>query len=109
MAVAVVRGRTRSLVERFERRDKIQINEDQTTVFLPTINETREKVHNEDQIKASPTPTAVFERRERNPLNEDRNNVPPIPKTISETDKSPNTVVKFYLGFKKVLILASSI
>ncbi|KAL2969202.1 hypothetical protein AAZX31_15G067200 [Glycine max] len=92
--VAVVRGRTRSLVERFERREKIQIDEDQTNVFLPTINETREKVHNEDQIKASPTPTAVFERRERNPLNEDRNNVPPIPKTISETDKSPNTKVE---------------
>ncbi|KAG4384280.1 hypothetical protein GLYMA_13G244300v4 [Glycine max] len=89
--VAVVRGRTRSLVERFERRDKIQINEDQTTVFLPTINETREKVHNEDQIKASPTPV-VFERRERIPFNEDRNNLPPLPKTISETDKSPNTV-----------------
>ncbi|KAL2589114.1 hypothetical protein AAZV13_13G210600 [Glycine max] len=91
--VAVVRGRTRSLVERFERRDKIQINEDQTTVFLPTINETREKVHNEDQIKASPTPV-VFERRERIPFNEDRNNLPPLPKTISETDKSPNTKVE---------------
>ena len=82
--------------------------EEQTTVFLPTINETREKVHNEDQIKASPTPV-VFERRERIPFNEDRNNLPPLPKTISETDKSPNTVVKFYLGFKIFLILASSI
>ncbi|TKY71647.1 Katanin p80 WD40 repeat-containing subunit B1-like [Spatholobus suberectus] len=90
--VAVVRGRTRSLVERFERRERIQVNEDQTNVFLPTINETREKIHNEDQIKASATltPTMVFERRERIPFNEDRNNLPSITKTISETDKSPN-------------------
>ncbi|RDX68901.1 Katanin p80 WD40 repeat-containing subunit B1-like protein [Mucuna pruriens] len=88
--VAVVRGRTRSLVERFERREKVQINEDQTNVFLPTINEIREKVHNDDQIKISPTPTMVFERRERIPFNEDRNNLPSIPKTIPETDKSPN-------------------
>lgn len=88
--VAVVRGRTRSLVERFERREKIQIDDDQTNVFLPTINETREKVHNEDQIEASPTPTMVFERRERIPFNEDRNNLPSVPKSISETDKSPN-------------------
>ncbi|KAG4955885.1 hypothetical protein JHK85_042265 [Glycine max] len=73
--VAVVRGRTRSLVERFERREKIQIDEDQTNVFLPTINETREKVHNEDQIKASPTPTAKVEpqisKEDSNPANEE--------------------------------------
>ncbi|XP_014518573.1 katanin p80 WD40 repeat-containing subunit B1 homolog isoform X1 [Vigna radiata var. radiata] len=91
--VAVVRGRTRSLVERFERREKIQIDEDQTNVFLPTINETREKVHHEDQIKASPTVTIVCERREKTPLIEDQNNLPSVPKTtILETDKSPDTL-----------------
>lgn len=95
-AVAVVRGRTRSLVERFERREKIQIDEDQTNVFLPTINETREKVHHEDQIKASPTVTIVCERREKTPLIEDQNNLPSVPKTtILETDKSPDTLVNF--------------
>ncbi|KAK7327942.1 hypothetical protein VNO77_22035 [Canavalia gladiata] len=117
--VAVVRGRTRSLVERFERRESIQIDEDQMNAFLPTIKEMKE-VHNEDQISPSPTmaferrercapnedqkemkevhnedqispsPTMAFERRERRPPNEDQNNMPPsIPKTISETDKSP--------------------
>ncbi|ESW20210.1 hypothetical protein PHAVU_006G189900 [Phaseolus vulgaris] len=94
--VAVVRGRTRSLVERFERREKIQIDEDQSNVFLPTINETREKVHNEDQIKASPASppvTIVCERRERIPLIEDQKNLPSIPKTtIFGTDKSPDTL-----------------
>jgi len=111
LAVAVVRGRTRSLVERFERREKIQIDEDQSNVFLPTINEineTREKVHNEDQIKASPASppvTIVCERRERIPLIEDQKNLPSIPKTtIFGTDKSPDTLVKFNLHFTKVLI-----
>jgi len=96
------------LVERFERREKIQIDEDQTNVFLPTINEKIEKVHNEDQIKASPTDTIVCEkRRERTPLIEDQNNLPSIPKTtIFETDKSPDTLVKFNLHSTKVLILA---
>ncbi|XP_061363012.1 katanin p80 WD40 repeat-containing subunit B1 homolog KTN80.1-like isoform X2 [Gastrolobium bilobum] len=86
--VAVVRGRTRSLVERFEKRERIQINEDQTNASLPTINERREKIHTEDQINASPT--MVFERGERIPLNEDQNNMPSIPNTLSETDKSFN-------------------
>ncbi|KAK7302725.1 hypothetical protein RJT34_13621 [Clitoria ternatea] len=85
--VAVVRGRTRSLVERFERREKIEVNEDLTNAFLPTINEMREKVHNEDQINESPT--KVFERRERIPREEDQNSMPSIPKTKSETDQSP--------------------
>ncbi|XP_027339029.1 katanin p80 WD40 repeat-containing subunit B1 homolog isoform X2 [Abrus precatorius] len=85
--VAVVRGRTRSLVERFERRERIQIKEDQTNVYLPTINEMRSKVHNEDQINPCPM---VFERKERLPRHEDQNSMPSIPKTISETDKSPN-------------------
>ncbi|CAL0300871.1 unnamed protein product [Lupinus luteus] len=81
--VAVVRGRTRSLVERFERREKVQIDEDQTNSTLPAINEEREKVHNEDQVNVSST--GVFERREKIPRNEDQNNMPSIPNTISET------------------------
>ncbi|KAJ1434779.1 WD40/YVTN repeat-like-containing domain superfamily [Sesbania bispinosa] len=122
--VAVVRGRTRSLVERFERRERIQINEDQTNASLPTITETmeriqineeqtkaslptitetreriqinenqtnaslprmnemRERIHNEDRINASPT--KVFERREKIPRGEDRNNMPP---RINETSE----------------------
>nr|KYP63019.1 Katanin p80 WD40 repeat-containing subunit B1 isogeny 1 [Cajanus cajan] len=107
--VAVVRGRTRSLVERFERREKIQIDEDQTNVFLPTINETREKVHNEDQIEASPTPTMVFERRERIPFNEDRNNLPSVPKSISETDKSPKILSQLYRSFDTSISTVASI
>ncbi|KAE9595010.1 putative transcription factor WD40-like family [Lupinus albus] len=81
--VAVVRGRTRSLVERFERREQIQIDEDQTISPLPAINEEREKIHNEDQVNASPT--GVFERREKIPRNDDQNNMPSIPNTTSET------------------------
>ncbi|XP_057433662.1 katanin p80 WD40 repeat-containing subunit B1 homolog KTN80.4-like isoform X2 [Lotus japonicus] len=135
--VAVVRGRTRSLVERFERKEKIQISEDPTNSSLPSINEAREVILNEDQINASPTvvfekrerreriqtsedqskaslptrndarerihdevlinasSTVVFEKRERIPRNEDRNNIPPIPNTMSETGKSPSSTVVF--------------
>ncbi|OIV96138.1 hypothetical protein TanjilG_13070 [Lupinus angustifolius] len=81
--VAVVRGRTRSLVERFERREIIQIDEDQTISPLPAINEEREKIHNEDQVNASSI--GVFERREKIPRDEDQNNMPSIPNTVSET------------------------
>lgn len=95
------------MVERFERKEKILIDEDQTNMFFPAINEAREKVHNEEQIKASLTPTMVLERRERIPFNEDRNHLPPVPKTIPETDKSPNVLVKFSLSFTEVLVLAS--
>ncbi|XP_015943417.1 katanin p80 WD40 repeat-containing subunit B1 homolog KTN80.1 [Arachis duranensis] len=86
--VAVVHGRTRSLVERFERRERIQTNENQTDMPLPTINEGREKSHNEDHVHASPA--VVFDRRQRIPLNEDENNMSSISITTSETDKSPN-------------------
>ncbi|XP_019426191.1 PREDICTED: katanin p80 WD40 repeat-containing subunit B1 homolog [Lupinus angustifolius] len=95
--VAVIRGRTRSLVERFESGEQIQIDEDQTNSHVPTMSEEREKVHDEDQIYASST--GVFERREKNPRNDDQNsmpsertprnedqkNMPSLPDTISET------------------------
>ncbi|XP_015956300.1 katanin p80 WD40 repeat-containing subunit B1 homolog KTN80.1 isoform X1 [Arachis duranensis] len=88
--VAVVRGRTRSLVERFERKERTPISEDQTKASLITIHERKEKNLKEDQSNVATTPTTIFERRETIPIVEDRNNTPNIPSTMSETDKSPN-------------------
>ncbi|XP_061355797.1 katanin p80 WD40 repeat-containing subunit B1 homolog KTN80.2-like [Gastrolobium bilobum] len=87
--VAVVRGRTRSLVERFERRERTPISEDQTNATLTTIYEKREKVLREDQTNASPIPATISEKSERIPVNEDQNNMPPIPNTICETRVEP--------------------
>ncbi|CAK8530490.1 unnamed protein product [Lathyrus sativus] len=86
--VAVVRGRTRSLVERFERRESVQGNEDQINPPLPTISEAGRKriLHNEVQTNASPA--IVSERKERILRNEDRNNIPSLPNTTSNIDES---------------------
>ncbi|XP_054777433.1 katanin p80 WD40 repeat-containing subunit B1 homolog KTN80.2-like isoform X2 [Prosopis cineraria] len=86
--VAVVRGRTRSLVERFERREKVHTSEDQTNANPAIICEKMGNV-NEDQTNASLT--RVLERQERG--NEDRSDTPPIPAMMSETIKAP-TILK---------------
>ncbi|MED6182783.1 hypothetical protein PIB30_031887 [Stylosanthes scabra] len=88
--VAVLRGRTRSLVERFERKERTPISEDQTKASLITIPERKEKNLKEDQSNVSTSPTTISERRETIPIIEDRNNTPTFPNTMSETDKSPN-------------------
>ncbi|MED6182410.1 hypothetical protein PIB30_028274 [Stylosanthes scabra] len=91
--VAVVHGRTRSLVERFEGRERIQTNEDQTNVPLPTIDEGRGKSDNEDHVSVSPT--VVFEDRERIQSNEDQVNMS-LPKSHREdqVNASPTVVVE---------------
>ncbi|CAL0309411.1 unnamed protein product [Lupinus luteus] len=82
--VATIQGRTRLLVQRFERgEEQIQIDEDKINSHVPKISEEREKVHDEDQIYASST--TVFERREKIPRNEDKKKMPSIPNRISET------------------------
>ncbi|KAI4296649.1 hypothetical protein L6164_036593 [Bauhinia variegata] len=74
--VAVVQGRTRSLVERFERREKVHIKEDQKNASLTSIYERIERNHiNENQTSASPAIT--YERRQGNPINENKINAPP--------------------------------
>ncbi|RYR35964.1 hypothetical protein Ahy_A10g051040 isoform C [Arachis hypogaea] len=90
--VAVVHGRTRSLVERFERRERIQTNENQTDMPLPTINEGREKSHNEDHVHASPA--VVFEKRERSQIIEDQINVS-FPKSQREDQVNASPTVVF--------------
>ncbi|KAI4299319.1 hypothetical protein L6164_032788 [Bauhinia variegata] len=106
--VAVMHGRTRSLVERFERREKVQTNKDQNNTSITSIYERRERNHiNENQTNVSPA--IIYERRQRNPIIEDqinpsptminerrevhineyRNNAYPMPTTVSETDQSP--------------------
>ncbi|CAJ2648706.1 unnamed protein product [Trifolium pratense] len=118
--VAVVRGRTRSLVERFERRESVQVNEDQINPPLPTINEAAGNIHNEDQTNSYPSteferkeiiprnedqtdefPSTVFERKERIPRNEDQTIATPsvvferkerIPRNEDQKDESLSTV-----------------
>ncbi|XP_039686177.1 katanin p80 WD40 repeat-containing subunit B1 homolog KTN80.2 isoform X2 [Medicago truncatula] len=96
--VAVVRGRTRSLVERFERREIVQVNEDEINAPLPTINEAGVNIHNEDQTNSYPT--SVFERKEIIPCNEDQTSETPsvvferkekIPRNEDQTSESPST------------------
>ncbi|WJX26561.1 hypothetical protein P8452_15469 [Trifolium repens] len=97
--VAVVRGRTRSLVERFERRESVQVNEDQINPTLPTINEVGGNIHNVDQTNSYPT--TVFERKEIIPNNEDQTSATSsivferkekIPRSEDQKDESPSTV-----------------
>ncbi|XP_027345762.1 katanin p80 WD40 repeat-containing subunit B1 homolog isoform X2 [Abrus precatorius] len=90
---AVVQGRTRSLVERFERRETTPTNEDQTNVSLTTTNDNREKILQEDQTIMSPIPTTTSEKREKIPFNEDQNNMPSICDITCEVDKSTNFLV----------------
>ncbi|KAK7362911.1 hypothetical protein VNO77_05036 [Canavalia gladiata] len=88
--VAVVRGRTRSLVERFERRERTPTNEDQTNATLTTTYENGEKILKENQTNASQVPTTISEDRERIAVYEDQKNTPSVPNTMCETDKSAN-------------------
>ncbi|GAU31468.1 hypothetical protein TSUD_386320 [Trifolium subterraneum] len=97
--VAVVRGRTRSLVERFERRESVQVNEDQINPPLPTINEADGNIHNEDQTNSCLT--TVFERKEIIPHNEDQTSATSsmvferkekLPRNEDQTDESPSAV-----------------
>ncbi|KAK7400502.1 hypothetical protein VNO78_11711 [Psophocarpus tetragonolobus] len=82
--VAVLQGRTRSLVERFER-EKTPTNEDQANATPTTIFEIREK-NCKDQTNASPITTMTSKKGERIPVNEDQNTMPSIPNTMRETD-----------------------
>ncbi|XP_027917859.1 katanin p80 WD40 repeat-containing subunit B1 homolog [Vigna unguiculata] len=85
---AVVQGRTRSLVERFERKEITPIKEDQDNATPTTTFENRENFLKEDQTSASPnTTTSTSEKGEIIRFSEDRNNVLPVPNTTSETDK----------------------
>ncbi|KAL2627236.1 hypothetical protein AAZX31_07G177000 [Glycine max] len=87
--VAVLQGRTRSLVERFERRERTPINEDQANATPTTIFENKEKKF-KDQTNASPITTPTSEKGERILVNEDQNNTSAISNTTSETDTSAN-------------------
>ena len=79
-AVAVVQGRTRTLVERFERREKINSNEDQATGIsnraIPEVDKTRferrEKINSDEEQATGISNRAIpevdktrFERREK--------------------------------------------
>ncbi|XP_020222780.1 katanin p80 WD40 repeat-containing subunit B1 homolog isoform X2 [Cajanus cajan] len=88
--VAVLPGRTRSLVERFERREKTPTNEDQANATPITIFANRGNFVKEDQTKTSPITTMTSEKEERIPFSEDQNNMSTVPNTTSETDKSTN-------------------
>ncbi|KAK7319632.1 hypothetical protein RJT34_04355 [Clitoria ternatea] len=89
--VAVIQGRTRSLVERFERREINPTKEDQTKATLTTTQENRDEIPKEDLTILSPIPTMISEKRERIPVDEDRNNnTATIPNAAHETDKSTN-------------------
>lgn len=96
MAVAVVQGRTRSLVRRFERKEITPTKEDQDNATPTTTFEKREIFLKEDQTNASPiTTTSTSEEGEIIPFSEDKNNMPTVPNTTSETDKHINFMVKF--------------
>ncbi|XP_058755373.1 katanin p80 WD40 repeat-containing subunit B1 homolog KTN80.1-like [Vicia villosa] len=96
--VAVVRGRTRSLVERFERRESVQVNEDQINPPLPTISEAGRSIHNENRTDSYPT--TVFERKEVIPSNEDQTSATSmvcekkeiIPRGEDQTNELPSAV-----------------
>nr|KYP61085.1 Katanin p80 WD40 repeat-containing subunit B1 isogeny 1 [Cajanus cajan] len=86
--VAVLPGRTRSLVERFERREKTPTNEDQANATPITIFANRGNFVKEDQTKTSPITTMTSEKEERIPFSEDQNNMSTVPNTTSETISS---------------------
>ncbi|KAG5113401.1 hypothetical protein JHK82_036670 [Glycine max] len=88
--VAVLQGRTRSLVERFERRERTPTDENQANATPATIFENKEKILKEDQTNASPITSITSEKGERSPFGDDQNNMPNVPNTTSETDKSAN-------------------
>ncbi|XP_047147902.1 katanin p80 WD40 repeat-containing subunit B1 homolog KTN80.2-like isoform X1 [Vigna umbellata] len=89
--VAVVQGRTRSLVKRFERKEITPTKEDQDNATPTTTVENREIFLKEDQTNASPiTTTSTSEKGEIIPFSEDKNNMPTVPNTTSETDKHMN-------------------
>ncbi|KAL2343982.1 hypothetical protein Fmac_005267 [Flemingia macrophylla] len=88
--VVVLPGRTRSLVERFERREKTPTNEDQANATPTTIFANRENALKEDQNNASRITTTTSGRGERISFGEDQNNTSTIPNTTSKTDKSTN-------------------
>ncbi|KAH1102173.1 hypothetical protein GYH30_036637 [Glycine max] len=88
--VAVLQGRTRSLVERFERRERTPTDENQANATPTTIFENKEKILKEDQTNASPITSITSEKGERFPFGDDQNNMPNVPNTTSETDKSAN-------------------
>ena len=96
MAVATPQGRTRSLVERFERKEITPTKEDQDNVTPMTTFENRENILKEDQTNASPiTTTSTSEKEEISPFSEDKKNITAVPNTTSETDKPTNFLVKF--------------
>ncbi|XP_028767626.1 katanin p80 WD40 repeat-containing subunit B1 homolog isoform X2 [Neltuma alba] len=85
--VAVVRGRTRSLVERFERKDRTPNNKDQTNSSLTTKCETREIVNNANDGQSNPSPNMMSESRERIHISEDPKITLSMPATC-EVDNS---------------------
>lgn len=96
MAVAVLQGRTRSLVERFERKEITPTKEDQDNATPTTTLENRENILKEDETNASPiTTTSTSEEGEIIPFSKDKNNMPTVPNTTSEIDKPTNFLVKF--------------
>ncbi|ESW31267.1 hypothetical protein PHAVU_002G224100 [Phaseolus vulgaris] len=89
--VATSQGRTRSLVERFERKEITPTKEDQDNATPTTTFENRENILKEDQTNASPiTTTSTSEKGEIIPFSEDKKNMPTVPNTTSETDKPTN-------------------
>lgn len=102
LAVAVVRGRTRSLVERFERRDRIPNNKDQTNSPLTTICETREIVHANDG-QSNPSPHMTSENKEKIHISEDLKITLSTPATVCEADNSDLVMVKL-LHYKLIEI-----
>ncbi|RDX71931.1 Katanin p80 WD40 repeat-containing subunit B1-like protein, partial [Mucuna pruriens] len=87
--VSVVQGRTRSLVERFERRERTPTM-DQANATPTTIFENRDKFLKEDQTNASPITPTTSEKGERIPFSKDQNNTPTVINTTSDTDTSTN-------------------
>ncbi|KAK4271465.1 hypothetical protein QN277_020159 [Acacia crassicarpa] len=85
--VVVVRGRTRSLVERFERKDTTPNNKDQTNSSLNPKCEMREIVNANDG-RSNPSPNMISESTERLNIREDPKITLSMPATLCEADNS---------------------
>ncbi|XP_054802300.1 katanin p80 WD40 repeat-containing subunit B1 homolog KTN80.2 isoform X2 [Prosopis cineraria] len=89
--VVVVRGRTRSLVERFERKDRTPNNKDQInpslTTKCETMDETREGINANDG-PTNPSPNLTSESRERIHASEDPKITLSMPATLCESENT---------------------
>ncbi|GMY37264.1 katanin p80 WD40 repeat-containing subunit B1 homolog [Fagus crenata] len=98
--VAVVRGRTRSLVERFEQRERIHSNEDQASTMsrvIPETDKTPTVSRAIPETDKTPTVSRAIPETDKTPTVSraipETDKTPPVSRAIPETDKTP-TVLK---------------